>query len=537
MNRLQYRRFSDGHESLVANHTVNVSTTGGNQAGIRWYEIRGMSGTATIFQQGTYAPDADNRWMGSIAMDQAGDIALGYSVSSSNVSPSIRYTGRLAGDPLGTLPQGEATLIAGSGSQTSSFNRWGDYSMMAVDPTDDCTFWYTQEYYAVTSTASWQTRVGSFKFPNCAPPLTITSVQASNINAISAVVTWQTSNSASSRVDYGTTAAYGSSVSDPSNVTNHSLTLNGLSNDTTYHFKATSTDTFSQSGSSSDATFVTHTNLLSNGGFEAGAAGWSLAPQAVIDTNPADAHSGNNSVLLTATGPWQATSSATLAITGGKAYSFNGWGRASSGTGYFSLFSYDATGNQIASNYLPFAGAGSWVNVIATYTAPPNAVAFRLALQNANSGTFGFDDITLTLTDNLIPNGGFESGSAGWSLAPQAVIDTNPADAHSGNNSLLLTATGPWQATSSATLAITGGKAYSFNGWGRASSGTGYFSLFSYDATGNQIASNYLPFAGAGSWVNVIATYTAPPNAVAFRLALQNANSGTFGFDDITLTP
>src|SRR6202007_2669412 len=99
----------------------------------------------------------------SIAMDQAGDIALGYSVSSSSVSPSIRYTGRLASDPLGTLPQGETTLIAGTSSQTLSCHRWGDYSMMAVDPTDDCTFWYTQEYYQTTSDRGWQTRVGSFK--------------------------------------------------------------------------------------------------------------------------------------------------------------------------------------------------------------------------------------------------------------------------------------------------------------------------------------------------------------------------------------
>jgi hypothetical protein len=168
MNRLQYRHFSDGHESLVANHTVGVGSSN-NQAAIRWYEIRNLSTVPTIYQQGTYAPSGDSRWMGSMAMDQAGDIALGYSVSSGTISPSIRYTGRLAGDPLGTLPQGEATLIAGSGSQTSSFNRWGDYSMMAVDPTDDCTFWYTQEYYALTSTAAWQTRVGSFKFPNCSP--------------------------------------------------------------------------------------------------------------------------------------------------------------------------------------------------------------------------------------------------------------------------------------------------------------------------------------------------------------------------------
>jgi hypothetical protein len=395
MNRLQYRRFADGRESLVTNHTVGVGS-GNTQAAIRWYEIRNLSTTPTIYQQSTYAPGTDSRWMGSIAMDQSGDIALGYSVSSSNVSPSVRYTGRLASDMLATLPQGEATLIAGSGSQTSTFNRWGDYSMMAVDPTDDCTFWYTQEYYAATSSASWQTRVGSFKFPDCAPPLTISSVQASNINGSSAIVTWHTSNSADSRVDYGTTPSYGSSVSDPSNVTNHSLTLAGLTNDTSYHFKVSSTDTFAHSGSSSDGIFVTRTNLLGNGGFEAGSQSWGLAAQASIDTTPADAHSGNNSLLLTATGPWQATSSASLAITAGKTYSFNGWGRASSGTGYFSLFSYDASGNQIASNYLPFAGAGSWVNVIATYNAPSNAVAFRLALQNANSGSFGFDDATLT---------------------------------------------------------------------------------------------------------------------------------------------
>src|SRR5205823_722530 len=184
MNRLQYRHFADGHESLLANHTVGVGTSG-NQTAVRWYEVRNLSSTPTIYQQGTYNPSTDNRWMASIAIDQAGDIGLGYSVSSSTVSPSIRYTGRHSSDPLGTLPQGEATMIAGSGSQTSGFNRWGDYSMMAVDPTDDCTFWFTTEYYAATSDRGWRTRIGSFRFPTCAPALTIATVQASNINASS----------------------------------------------------------------------------------------------------------------------------------------------------------------------------------------------------------------------------------------------------------------------------------------------------------------------------------------------------------------
>lgn len=164
MYRLAYRNFGT-HESLVMNHSVDVS--GADHAGVRWYEVRDPGGAPAIYQQGVVAPDASHRWMGSVAMDGAGNIAAGYSVSSSTIYPSIRYTGRLASDPLGTMPQGEAEIIAGTGSQTSSSSRWGDYSMMAVDPVDDCTFWFTTEYYNITSSSSWRTRVGSFKYPDC----------------------------------------------------------------------------------------------------------------------------------------------------------------------------------------------------------------------------------------------------------------------------------------------------------------------------------------------------------------------------------
>ncbi|MEJ5308969.1 MAG: carboxypeptidase regulatory-like domain-containing protein [Anaerolineae bacterium] len=163
MYRLAYRNFGD-HEALVVNHTVNA---GGNLAGVRWYEVRDPGGTPVIYQQGTYAPDSTHRWMGSVAMDGQGNMALGYSVSSSSVYPSVRYTGRLASDPLGTMPQGEASLVVGSGYQTSPYNRWGDYSMLGIDPVDDCTFWYTQEYMATSGYATWSTRIGSFRFPNC----------------------------------------------------------------------------------------------------------------------------------------------------------------------------------------------------------------------------------------------------------------------------------------------------------------------------------------------------------------------------------
>jgi hypothetical protein len=163
MYRLAYRNFGD-HEALVVNHTVDVD--GADHAGIRWYEIRNPAGVPLLYQAGTFAPDAAQRFMGSAAMDGAGNLALAYSVSGATTFPSIRYAGRLASDPLGTLPQAEASLIAGSGYQTNA-SRWGDYSALTVDPTDDCTFWYTQEYYTTTSGYSWQTRIGSFRFDSC----------------------------------------------------------------------------------------------------------------------------------------------------------------------------------------------------------------------------------------------------------------------------------------------------------------------------------------------------------------------------------
>lgn len=164
MFRLQYRNFGD-HESLVATHTVDA---GFNRAGIRWYELRDPGGAPAIFQQGTFAPDdGEHRWTGSIAMDGRGDIAVGYSVSSAQTFPAIRYAGRLVDDPPGVLARSEASLVEGAGVQTSPTSRWGDYSMMAVDPADDCTFWYTQEYYTATSDHQWRTRIGSFRFPSC----------------------------------------------------------------------------------------------------------------------------------------------------------------------------------------------------------------------------------------------------------------------------------------------------------------------------------------------------------------------------------
>jgi hypothetical protein len=165
MWRLAYRNFG-GYEAMVTNQSVEAAQ---RTAGVRWYEIRRTAGNYSVYQQGTYAPgDGIHRWMASIAMDKKGNMALGYSVVNGvDVYPGIRYTGRMAGDPLGVMPLGEAVLINGSGSQLTTNSRWGDYTSMNIDPRDDCTFWYVNEYYQITELVAWQTRIGTFKLPGC----------------------------------------------------------------------------------------------------------------------------------------------------------------------------------------------------------------------------------------------------------------------------------------------------------------------------------------------------------------------------------
>src|SRR5947209_3585231 len=170
MFRLAYRNFGN-HESVVGTYSVSS----GGVAGLRWFELRNVtSGPVTVYQQSTYQPDTTWRWMGSAAMDGQGNLAIGFSASSSSIHPQLRYAGRLATDPINTLTQGEAHLDDGAGSQTGSGNRWGDYSSLTIDPVDDATFWYTNEYYSSTTSYNWRTRIGSFKLATGAPTPTPT---------------------------------------------------------------------------------------------------------------------------------------------------------------------------------------------------------------------------------------------------------------------------------------------------------------------------------------------------------------------------
>ena len=188
MYRLAYRNFGT-HESLVVNHSV-VAGSGG---GVRWYELQNPSGTPAVAQQSTFAPDSNYRWMGTVAMDHVGDMALGYSVSSTSLSPSVRFTGRLSTDPASTME----TEVNISQRQWLADHRkprrWGDYSAMQVDPVDDCTFWYTEEYMETNGSFNWNTSIANFKFPGCsttqtpdfsvaASPSSLTITQGSSRN-------------------------------------------------------------------------------------------------------------------------------------------------------------------------------------------------------------------------------------------------------------------------------------------------------------------------------------------------------------------
>jgi hypothetical protein len=150
------------HESLLVNHSVKTSSAA---AGVRWYEIHDPDGRPFVFQSGTLTSGDKSLWMGSIGMDKAGDIAVGFSESSASTHPAIFYAGRVPSDALNTM-EAPALIFQGKGSQLR-VDRWGDYSGLSIDPSDDCTFWYVNEYLPSNGRLNFHTRIASFKFPTC----------------------------------------------------------------------------------------------------------------------------------------------------------------------------------------------------------------------------------------------------------------------------------------------------------------------------------------------------------------------------------
>ena len=335
MFRAAYRNLgtqASPQESLVANYSVCAtgvgsctSGTGVGQSGIRWVEIQNVSnGPLAKNQEETYnntdVGGGDNlwRWMGSIAMDHNGDMAMGFSTSAGTTGtafPSIHYTGRLSTDPLNKMAQGEATLFSGLGSQSTTGNRWGDYSALSVDPEDDCTFWYTTEYYpAGPSSFNWRTRIGSFSFPQCTPQTTqsVAAVSVYNVADFTGINPGTTAGFTVTVNSSGTDTANGLSFSDPlpsASGINWSISSGGpewsitgsppnqaLAFSTTTMAQGTSSTVHVQSATSSLAcgsTTLSHTALLTSTNAGSGFASASTAidctnctPNAFTDNSP-----------------------------------------------------------------------------------------------------------------------------------------------------------------------------------------------------------------------------------------------------------
>ena len=161
MARVVWRRV-DGHESIVATHSVATPTGGG----VRWYEMRvARDRTLSVFQQGTWAPDGQYRWMPSPAIDRFGNIGIGYSYGGSPQFAGQRFVGRSPSDPPGTLGPTETVLVEGEAAQVSTL-RWEDYTQTAIDPVDDCTIWYVGDYLKAGGT-NYSTRIGAFRLRGC----------------------------------------------------------------------------------------------------------------------------------------------------------------------------------------------------------------------------------------------------------------------------------------------------------------------------------------------------------------------------------
>jgi len=324
MYRLAYRNYGD-HESLVVNHAV----TAGSSVGVRWYELRLSGGNPTVYQQGTYAPDSTYRWMGSIAQDKVGNTALGYSQSSSSVHPSSRYTGRLAGDTLGSMTQGEVTAITGGGSQTT-YSRWGDYTSMAVDPADDCTFWYTNEYIPSNGNFNWHTRLASFTLPNCnstsandfsvavSPASSSVAAGSSASTTVSTAVTSgsaQTVSLSASGLPSGATASFSPSSVTAGNASTLTVATSSSTPAGTYNITVTGTG----ASATHTATYVLTVTSggsggITNGGFETGSlSGWTSAgTTSVVSTG---AHSGTYAARDGSTSPTNGDSSVAQTFT------------------------------------------------------------------------------------------------------------------------------------------------------------------------------------------------------------------------------
>jgi uncharacterized membrane protein len=456
MYRLAYRNFGD-HEALVVNHSV----TAGSSTGVRWYELRPNAGNLSVFQQGTYAPDSSYRWMGSIAMDQAGGIGLGFSVSSSSLKPQIHYTGRLASDPAGQMSQGEGTIINGAGAQTGqNLSRWGDYSSMSIDPADGCTFWYATEYIPTNGAFNWRTRIGTFKLPGCpaapandfsisASPNTLSITQGSSATStISTAVTSgsaQNVNLSASGLPTGATASFNPTAVTAGNSSTMTIATASTTPPGTYTVTVTGTGT-----TATHATTVTLTVAAAPNDFSIGASPTSISVQqgsSGTSTISTTLVSGTAETINLAASGQPAGTTATLnptsVSTGGSATLTLAVG-ASTAPGSYTI---TVTGTGSAATH-------STTVTLAVTQAPPNdfSISANPASVSVQQGASGSSTISTAVT-----SGSAQTISLSASGLPSGATATfNPTSVTAGGASTLTLNVASGTATGTYTITVTG---------------------------------------------------------------------------------
>jgi len=458
MYRLAYRNFSD-HQTWLVSHSV----TAGSSVGERWYEFHApeTSTSLSVYQQGTFAPDSSYRWMGSIAMDSAQDIALGYSVSSSSLYPSISYTGRVAGDALGTM-ESEASIISGTGSQSDTSNRWGDYTSMALDGADDCTFWYTNEYYTVTATFDWSTRLASLKFPGCGgPPAPDFTISASP-SSLSVVQGNQGTSTITTTVSNGFNNAITLSASGVPSGTTVSFNPNPIA----APGSGTSTMTISVGSSTPTGTYpITVTG--SGGGIQhnttvtltvTGPASFTISASPSSLT-VAPGNQGSSTITTTAINGFN--SSISLSASGqpsGVTVSFNPGTIPAPGTGTSTMTITVASGTATGTYPITVTGNGGGVQQSTTVTLTVTAAAPDFTISATPSSQSVRRGSRATYTVSLTSLNGF-AGTVSLSLSgcpTRSTCSFNPASLTPPGNSTLSVSTTSRTPTGTYRMTITG---------------------------------------------------------------------------------
>ena len=542
MYRQQYRNMGT-YESMVTCHSVN---TGSNVGGVRWYEMRKSGTTWTLYQQGTYTlSDTKSRWLGSVAMNGAGDIALGYTVSNASTYPSIYFTGRKSTDPLGTMTFTESPIVDGAFSMTGTATRWGDYAMMSVDPTDNLTFWHTNEYiYSGTGTWPWGTKIASFKLSSVTSPV-VNTLAATSLTASSALLNGTVNPGGLATnyyFDYGTTTSYGTStaaVSAGSGTTAAaaSASISSLVAGSTYHFRIVATNTGGTSYGS-DLTFtpgqaVVSTTIASAistisasaGGNVSADGGSTITARGVCwGTATAPVVTGSHTSDGTGTGVF---SSSITGLTDNTLYYYRAYATNGGGTVYGNELSFNT-----ASVSAPLATAGSGVSAIgftANWNAASGAQSYKFDVSTTSTFTSGASG---TLTEGF--NNGITAPS-GWTFTSIGATYTSTGNYGTTSPSVRMDATGDRILTPALS-----GAASSLSFWikGQTTNATCALLVEGYNGTSwvtIQNITNSLPVVATTKIYNSASVPALPANLVQFRFTYTKS-VGNLAFDDVSIT-